>query len=88
MSVRASRYSYRSSGTAGATADVNIEYSADLSALTRLEVGFLGRNDRKNCGENYMKLCEKCDVLQQIKNYVNLLFCEGLHFQRKSAKMK
>ncbi|KAF2898013.1 hypothetical protein ILUMI_08154 [Ignelater luminosus] len=36
MSVRASRYSYRSSGAAG-SADVNIEYSADLSALTRLE---------------------------------------------------
>jgi len=36
MSVRASRYSYRSAGGSG-SADVNIEYSADLSALTRLE---------------------------------------------------
>jgi hypothetical protein len=30
-------YTYRSSG--GANADVSIEYSADLSALSRLEVG-------------------------------------------------
>ena len=36
MSVRATRYSYRSAGTGG-SADVNIEYSADLSALSRLE---------------------------------------------------
>ncbi|XP_025829044.1 paramyosin-like [Agrilus planipennis] len=34
--ARASRYSYRSSGAAG-NADVSVEYSADLSALTRLE---------------------------------------------------
>lgn len=33
--VRTSKYSYRS--TAGGNADVSIEYSADLSALTRLE---------------------------------------------------
>lgn len=30
-------YTYRSTG--GANADVSIEYSADLSALSRLEVG-------------------------------------------------
>ncbi|KAK4877348.1 hypothetical protein RN001_009854 [Aquatica leii] len=37
MSVaRASRYSYRSA-VGGSTSDVNIEYSADLSALSRLE---------------------------------------------------
>ncbi|XP_065162109.1 paramyosin, long form-like [Atheta coriaria] len=33
--VRTTKYSYRSTG--GGAADVNIEYSADLSALTRLE---------------------------------------------------
>ena len=33
---RTAKYTYRSSG--GGTADVNIEYSADLSALSRLEV--------------------------------------------------
>lgn len=37
--ARTSKYSYRASGAAGAAnvADVSIEYSADLSALTRLE---------------------------------------------------
>lgn len=34
--ARASKYSYRASS--GGIADVNIEYSADLTALTRLEV--------------------------------------------------
>lgn len=34
--ARSSKYTYRSAG--GGSADVNIEYSADLSALTRLEV--------------------------------------------------
>ncbi|CAH1113150.1 unnamed protein product [Psylliodes chrysocephalus] len=34
--ARASKYSYRSSGSAGG-ADVSIEYSADLTALSRLE---------------------------------------------------
>lgn len=34
--ARASKYSYRQ--TSGGIADVNIEYSADLTALTRLEV--------------------------------------------------
>ena len=34
--VKASKYSYRSTG--GGQADVSIEYSADLSALSRLEV--------------------------------------------------
>lgn len=37
--ARTSKYSYRSSGAAaGNIADVSIEYSADLSALSRLEV--------------------------------------------------
>lgn len=34
--AKTSKYTYRSSG--GGTTDVNIEYSADLSALSRLEV--------------------------------------------------
>lgn len=34
--AKASKYTYRSTG--GGTADVSIEYSADLSALSRLEV--------------------------------------------------
>lgn len=36
--ARTSKYSYRSTG--GANADVSIEYSADLTALSRLEVKF------------------------------------------------
>lgn len=36
--ARTSKYSYRSSGAAGGSADVSIEYSADLTALSRLEV--------------------------------------------------
>ncbi|XP_018575383.1 paramyosin, long form-like [Anoplophora glabripennis] len=35
--ARSSKYSYRSSGAAGGSADVSIEYSADLTALSRLE---------------------------------------------------
>ncbi|XP_050316018.1 paramyosin, long form-like isoform X2 [Anthonomus grandis grandis] len=35
--ARSSKYSYRSAGQAG-TADVSIEYSADLTALSRLEI--------------------------------------------------
>nr|CAI5819186.1 unnamed protein product [Callosobruchus analis] len=35
--ARTSKYSYRSAGTAGGSADVSIEYSADLTALSRLE---------------------------------------------------
>lgn len=38
----AKKYSYRSSvgRTTGGSADISIEYSADLSALTRLEVSW------------------------------------------------
>ncbi|XP_023021304.1 paramyosin isoform X2 [Leptinotarsa decemlineata] len=36
--ARTSKYSYRSSGAAGGAADVSIEYSADLTALSRLEI--------------------------------------------------
>lgn len=36
VAARSSKYTYRSAG--GGSADINIEYSADLSALTRLEV--------------------------------------------------
>ncbi|XP_055911764.1 paramyosin, long form isoform X1 [Eupeodes corollae] len=35
--ARSSKYSYRASSTGGGVADVNIEYSADLSNLSRLE---------------------------------------------------
>lgn len=38
--IRKSKYTYSSSG--GNNADVSIEYSADLSALTRLEVSDRG----------------------------------------------
>lgn len=43
VAARSSKYTYRSSG--GTSADVNIEYSADLSALSRLEVKILVQND-------------------------------------------
>lgn len=36
--VRSSKYSYRASSTAPGNADVSIEYVADMSALSRLEV--------------------------------------------------
>lgn len=38
VTTKTSKYTYKSSG--GGTADVSIEYSADLSALSRLEVSF------------------------------------------------
>lgn len=41
--VRKSKYTYSSSG--GGNADVSIEYSADLSALTRLEVSEIRFHD-------------------------------------------
>lgn len=43
--ARTSKYSYRSSA-AGGNADVSIEYSADLSALSRLEVKRRLESDR------------------------------------------
>lgn len=54
--AKTSKYTYRSTGGAG-TADVSIEYSADLSALSRLEVGSAKRkknvsNKRPSIGEN------------------------------------
>lgn len=39
---KSAKYSYRSTG--GGNADVSIEYSADLSALTRLEVSIFNYN--------------------------------------------
>lgn len=38
QAVRTSKYSYRATSTGPGAADINIEYSADLSALSRLEV--------------------------------------------------
>ncbi|XP_052124546.1 paramyosin, long form-like [Frankliniella occidentalis] len=35
--TKTSKYTYRSTGHGGGDANVSIEYSADLSALTRLE---------------------------------------------------
>ncbi|XP_037945214.1 paramyosin, long form-like [Teleopsis dalmanni] len=37
QAVRSSKYSYRATSTGPGVADINIEYSADLSALSRLE---------------------------------------------------
>lgn len=39
-------YTYRSTG--GGNADVSIEYSADLSALSRLEVGTSAKHRKRN----------------------------------------
>lgn len=39
--AKTSKYTYSSSG--GGNADVSIEYSSDLSALTRLEVGLFSQ---------------------------------------------
>lgn len=38
QAVRSSKYSYRATSTGPGGADINIEYTADLSALSRLEV--------------------------------------------------
>lgn len=51
--AKTSKYTYRSTG--GGTADVSIEYSADLSTLSRLEVGFAKKKAPPICssiGEN------------------------------------
>ncbi|EDV94303.1 GH22510 [Drosophila grimshawi] len=37
QAVRSSKYSYRATSTGPAGADVNIEYIADMSSLSRLE---------------------------------------------------
>lgn len=50
--ARSSKYTYRSSG--GTSADINIEYSADLSALSRLEV-------KKIKGPYFFLLGTNCD---------------------------
>lgn len=65
-------YTYRSG--VGGNADVSIEYSADLSALSRLEVSKVRRNFRRgwwkkvnetggncehNCGEKMCVVCKK-----------------------------
>lgn len=38
QAVRTSKYSYRATSSGPGGADINIEYSADLSNLSRLEV--------------------------------------------------
>ncbi|CAD7002615.1 unnamed protein product [Ceratitis capitata] len=37
QAIRSSKYSYRASSTGPGAADISIEYSADLAALSRLE---------------------------------------------------
>lgn len=40
QAVRTSKYSYRATSMGPGAADVNIEYTADLTALARLEVSY------------------------------------------------
>ena len=51
-------YSYRSTG--GGNADIQIEYNADLSALSRLEVGkffhFFGEEEREKRKRENLKI--------------------------------
>lgn len=74
--AKTSKYTYSSTG--GGNADVSIEYSADLSALTRLEVGFVSTNIliEKNY---YWKFSEK-----KRKNYVILLWKKRKKIRRKN----
>lgn len=48
QAVRSSKYSYRATSTGPGAADVNIEYIADLSSLSRLEVRRMKLNTKKN----------------------------------------
>lgn len=61
IAARSSKYTYRSSG--GTSADVNIEYSADLSALSRLEVKFMAQFLQHffgtNCEFFFVELCSE-----------------------------
>lgn len=62
--ARASKYSYRSSG-GGGSADVSIEYSADLTALSRLEVKIMFSQFRITY--NHIKeCCEFCDFFVEM----------------------
>lgn len=77
--ARSSKYSYRASSTGvGAANDVNvnIEYSADLSALSRLEVRMSARI-KKNMRKKMEKSAKKWKVLHNLKKKKS---------QRKSAK--
>lgn len=47
VTTKTSKYTYKSTG--GGTADVSIEYSADLSALSRLEVSFQLQTYQHTC---------------------------------------
>lgn len=47
QAVRSSKYSYRATSTGPSGADISIEYSADLAALSRLEVSSVPENIEK-----------------------------------------
>lgn len=47
VTTKTSKYTYKSTG--GGTADVSIEYSADLSALSRLEVSYQLQTYQHSC---------------------------------------
>lgn len=61
-------YTYRS-GAAGGNTDVSIEYSADLSALSRLEVRTIERKGIGGKSKVEKKLC------QRKKSYENMVQC-------------
>lgn len=83
--ARASKYSYRSSAAGGGSADVSIEYSADLTALSRLEVKIIFSQFRIT--QSYVlerrKFCDisvkrvKClySDFHSKKNEVFVIFC-------------
>lgn len=48
QAIRSSKYSYRATSTGPGAADVNIEYIADLSSLSRLEVRRILSKTQKN----------------------------------------
>lgn len=74
--ARSSKYSYRASSTGvGAANDVNvnIEYSADLSALSRLEVRFSRKNVETKLKEKiqFTKWRKrKCEKSGKLVNFV------------------
>lgn len=75
--ARASKYSYRSTGGT-ANADVSIEYSADLTALSRLEVNLSGSAQRikTDCAIMWY-FCDSCAVLLQwiLNQFLWLFLC-------------
>jgi len=66
--AKSSKYTYRSTGGAG-TADVSIEYSADLSALSRLEVGPV-----KKTSDMSSSLGKRTTAMIKILNIFSLIY--------------